>query len=778
MADRLKFDELCDYRHRLQDFCRLHLPSLECFRDGVNFRSRGPAKDPNRLRLTSSATCLSSILVDCPDIFKSGKGSAYEDLAKKFVARALDTNPEKWKSEGSAPVYCRCRALPLIFHILPELDVKVQQVRRPQALSHLDFILKQMDRDPKRPAIGETDVKNDPKRGYPPNAFHTYWALSLITQAETVFPNVLSKEKLSELESKKHKMTLWAREKLGFQVSLHSADSSMLDTDELAWCLAVVTRFGDYLQSDLTEQDFIRQAVKCLFSTQLEVGTWRHYKPLFHYRDAGNAYCYVYETFNVLLSNTLRPDRTSTFLRAAYKENLSGLLRLWKYAVDTQTVLEPTSGGDPAAVGWSSGHKQNSPNPESWATASVFSFAQALRRLVGLWVSEDASSSLSVKKTSLSTKEAEEKIETRGRTWSNSPAPATDLLFSLFINPQRMRVRDDSRLEPDLQPIEDRHARGAILFGPPGTSKTTLVKTLAACLGWTYVEIHASHFVSEGLPNVQSTADALFKKLMELDHAVILFDEIDELVRSRDEESDAFGRFLTTSMLPKLAELWQLRKVMYFIATNHIKYFDNAVTRSERFDAVILVSPPDFDTKMLELRRRLAQLGVSLRIRIRREQIDAALKKVRAAKTKGEKADDEEPLFGDEVLAKFLLLRFDEISELAHHLAGLATNHVVSLSKDTLIKALRRITDGRVRKRKHYIEYRQADQFARRDFTKVGIWRISSGANLTKSGLVERKGNENWLCAYKNRPSDVSLPAVRIASKPNGRVEIRRVKMK
>ena len=124
------------------------------------------------------------------------------------------------------------------------------------------------------------------------------------------------------------------------------------------------------------------------------------------------------------------------------------------------------------------------------------------------------------------------------------------------------------------EPIQKKEARGAILFGPPGTSKTTLSRSVASAIGWNYVELYASHFVAGGLPEVQRTADRIFKQLMQLDRTVILFDEIDELVREREMESDAFGRFLTTSMLPRLAELWKAAKSDVLVATNHIEYFD------------------------------------------------------------------------------------------------------------------------------------------------------------------------------------------------------------
>ena len=96
----------------------------------------------------------------------------------------------------------------------------------------------------------------------------------------------------------------------------------------------------------------------------------------------------------------------------------------------------------------------------------------------------------------------------------------------------RLVFRGGSR-EPDSQPVKEDQARAAILFGPPGASKTTLCRSIAEAIGWSYVELHASHFVAEGLSRVQRTADNIFKQLMQLDNTVILFDEIDELVRAR-----------------------------------------------------------------------------------------------------------------------------------------------------------------------------------------------------------------------------------------------------
>ena len=379
-------------------------------------------------------------------------------------------------------------------------------------------------------------------------------------------------------------MLLWAHKTVAYQVALHSADSPALDSDQLAWALAILFRFGTGFEADIGEQDFIHTGLKCLFAHQNTVGIWRTGRPLFHYKKSGNAYCYVFETFTVLLKNALTMREGTVFLRQALQPYAQHLLKLWNYAKSTRIVR-----ADSKAFGWSSGHRPNRKQPESWATASVYWYVNCLRRLIGIWTRETAARELGVSTKRGSEKNAVQTIVDRGNTWSRGPDNVAVQLMTLFVNPILSRESVDP-LEPDNEPIQKEWCYS---FGPPGTSKTTLSRSVASAIGWNYVELYASHFVAGGLPEVQRTADRIFKQLMQLDRTVILFDEIDELVREREMESDAFGRFLTTSMLRRLAE-WKRRKVMYFVATNHIEYFDSAIVRAERFDAIVHVPPPSF----------------------------------------------------------------------------------------------------------------------------------------------------------------------------------------
>jgi SpoVK/Ycf46/Vps4 family AAA+-type ATPase len=144
------------------------------------------------------------------------------------------------------------------------------------------------------------------------------------------------------------------------------------------------------------------------------------------------------------------------------------------------------------------------------------------------------------------------------------------------------------------------------LFGPPGTSKTSLVKAIAKRLAWPFVEINPSHFLDEGLETIYVRADEIFDDLMDLKQVVVLFDEMDALVQRRTSGEytrplDITRQFLTTSMLPKLAKLYDQARVLFFMATNHQTDFDEAIKRPGRFGLLIHMGTPTWKQKLEQI---------------------------------------------------------------------------------------------------------------------------------------------------------------------------------
>jgi SpoVK/Ycf46/Vps4 family AAA+-type ATPase len=139
----------------------------------------------------------------------------------------------------------------------------------------------------------------------------------------------------------------------------------------------------------------------------------------------------------------------------------------------------------------------------------------------------------------------------------------------------------------------------ALLFGPPGTSKTEVTKAIACETGWPLLTITPSNFVEGSFEAVYVKVNEIFRDMMDLAAVVIFFDEMDALMQSRERGNlDTATQFLTTVMLPKLAELHDNRKAIFFMATNHQDRFDPALKRAGRFDLLLCMGPPMLSEKL------------------------------------------------------------------------------------------------------------------------------------------------------------------------------------
>jgi hypothetical protein len=144
--------------------------------------------------------------------------------------------------------------------------------------------------------------------------------------------------------------------------------------------------------------------------------------------------------------------------------------------------------------------------------------------------------------------------------------------------------------------LPNKGAVAAIIYGPPGSGKTFFVSQLATALRWPLLTITPGDFIRQGIEFIESRTRDVFNDLMELRHAVVFFDECDELFRDRSDERGSNRNilsFVTASMLPKLQQLHDQRNIVLFLGTNYVSRIDPAVRRQGRFDFVLLFDRPD-----------------------------------------------------------------------------------------------------------------------------------------------------------------------------------------
>ena len=130
----------------------------------------------------------------------------------------------------------------------------------------------------------------------------------------------------------------------------------------------------------------------------------------------------------------------------------------------------------------------------------------------------------------------------------------------------------------------------ALLFGPPGTGKTTFARALAGRLGWPFVELLPSKLASGEGTLANELREALIE-LGRLDHVVIFIDEFDEIAPAREFRPSSAG--VVNELLKSIPEFRRRPGRLLICATNFVESIDPAVLRPGRFDLLIGIGPPD-----------------------------------------------------------------------------------------------------------------------------------------------------------------------------------------
>lgn len=131
-----------------------------------------------------------------------------------------------------------------------------------------------------------------------------------------------------------------------------------------------------------------------------------------------------------------------------------------------------------------------------------------------------------------------------------------------------------------------------VLFGPPGTGKTTFAKAIASRLEWSFVEVFPSRLAADAA-GLAGALRQTFLKIDELEHAVVFIDEVEEIAVQRGGEPPSALQGVTNELLKIIPSFRDQPNRLLVCATNFIRALDTAFLRHGRFDYVMPIGLPD-----------------------------------------------------------------------------------------------------------------------------------------------------------------------------------------
>jgi len=135
--------------------------------------------------------------------------------------------------------------------------------------------------------------------------------------------------------------------------------------------------------------------------------------------------------------------------------------------------------------------------------------------------------------------------------------------------------------------------KAVILFGPPGTGKTSFAKAVASRLEWPFVELFPSRLAAAAPGGLATSLRDTFADLAELQTILLFIDEVEEIAGVRSGKAVDPGHGVTNELLKLIPGFRDHDDRLLICATNSVRSLDPAFLRPGRFDYVIPVGPPD-----------------------------------------------------------------------------------------------------------------------------------------------------------------------------------------
>jgi hypothetical protein len=384
-----------------------------------------------------------------------------------------------------------------------------------------------------------------------PSAYLTYWTGVAIQEYLTHPKMNLGHSDCKRMKRALIAITNWGGNDLSNKIAYHHSGIGLkFDVIELVYAALCAIQFGVSGEAE----GLARHGIRIVLNEYISNGCFTPSAPVLADRKNFSLQCPTAEALSLLLLNCKQVLFGEWQALCAVSE--------WLQRNRVPDGLNGSLGWRPEREGWDSA-------PTAFMTASAVSFLAGLAHLLDDVVHRDASVALEPFF-----------ISAKSPDGYRYPEGLADVIQQHIIQPIR-----GNPPRPKLASFS------MILYGPPGTSKTTIAKELAQDLEWPLLVVNQNAFLSHGFDNIDREADRLFRLISYLKETVVLFDEVEELVQAR-ETTDKTSRILTTAMLPRIAELRDRHRIVFIFATNRAESIDDAIARLGRFDMIRCIMPP------------------------------------------------------------------------------------------------------------------------------------------------------------------------------------------
>lgn len=234
-------------------------------------------------------------------------------------------------------------------------------------------------------------------------------------------------------------------------------------------------------------------------------------------------------------------------------------------------------------------------------------------------------------------RELERRLEEQPPTRRRDPLPAEEAEAPPWLLDERPRIRfedvaglDDVKeqihlklIYPFTHPEEAQRFRiqpggGILLYGPPGTGKTYIARAVAGELDAAFFVARSSDLMSQWFGKAEQNIAALFAAARQHPRAVVFLDEVEALVPRRSSTRSSVMPRVVSEFLAQTQSIGSESKntVLLMGATNEPWAIDPAALRPGRFDELIYVGLPDYNTRLrlLELNLRERPLDPSVHL--------------------------------------------------------------------------------------------------------------------------------------------------------------------